>query len=133
MADFTLLNPKWNNDKIKEMFNVCDCALDNEDRFYYITNEGKLAYLETKATNKAETIARVFYTLGLLNSDREAKEQIACGIICGSKHIAEITCNDDDDDVDEMKAEAFRVILGSLIELSNEMKNKFRAMSDLLD
>ena len=130
MAEFTLLNPKWNNDKIKSEFRIADCALENEDRFYYVTNEGKLAYLETKATNKAETIARVFYTLGLLNSDREAKEQIACGIICGSKHLAEITCNDDED---YEKAEAIRVIAESIKELVDEMNAKFSALSDLLD
>lgn len=127
MAEFTLLNPKWDNNKIKEEFNVCDDALENEDRFYYITSEGKLAYLETKATNKAETIAKVFYTLGMLDSDRTAKEQISCGIICNRKHLNEVCTGDN------KKNEAIRVLAQDIKELVDEINDKFNAIADLID
>jgi hypothetical protein len=132
MADFTVLNPKWNDDKIKDAFGICDEALANEDRFYYITSEGKLAYLETKATNKASAIAKVFYTLGLLDSDRTAKEQISCGIICNKKHLQEV-CTDGCYGNDEMKAEAIKVLAQDIKELVDEINNKFEAMANLMD
>lgn len=127
MADFTVLNPKWNNDEIKNTFGICDEALANEDRFYYITSEGKLAYLETKATNKASAIAKVFYTLGLLDSDRTAKEQISCGIICNSKHLSQVCCDNDE------KREAIKVLAQDIKELVDEINNKFEAMANLMD
>lgn len=126
MAEFTLLSPKWDNDKIKEMFDVCDSALENEDRFYYITSEDKLAYLETKATNKAATIAKVFYTLGMLDSDRTAKEQIACGIVCNKKHMEQVMA-------DSLKAETIKVLTDDIKSLVDEINDKFNALSDLMD
>lgn len=127
MADFTVLNPKWNDDKIKDAFGLCDEALVNEDRFYYITSEGKLAYLETKATNKASAIAKVFYTLGMLDSDRTAKEQISCGIICNSKHLNQVCCDNDE------KNEAIKVLAQDIKELVDEINNKFEAIANLMD
>jgi len=126
MAEFTLLSPKWDNDKIKEMFDVCDSALENEDRFYYITSEDKLAYLETKATNKAATIAKVFYTLGMLDSDRTAKEQIACGIVCNKKHMEQVMG-------DSLKAETIKVLANDIKSLVDEINDKFEALSNLMD
>lgn len=126
MAEFTLLSPKWDNDKIKEMFNICDEVLDNEDRFYYITSEDKLAYLETKATNKAATIAKVFYTLGMLDSDRTAKEQISCGIVCNKKHMEQVM-------VDSLKAETIKVLANDIKSLVDEINDKFEALSNLMD
>lgn len=127
MAEFTVLSPKWDNNKIKTMFNICDEVLDNEDRFYYITSEDKLAYLETKATNKAATIAKVFYTLGMLDSDRTAKEQIACGIVCNKKHLNDICCDNDE------KSEAIKVVTESIKELVDEINDKFNMLADLMD
>lgn len=131
MADFTTLNPKWNNDKIKEMFGISDEALANEDRFYYITSEDKLAYLETKATNKAATIAKVYYTLGLLNSDREAKEEIASGIICNKKHLQEV-CTDGCYGNNELKQEAIRVLADDVSSLFDEIIDKMNSIRELL-
>ena len=131
MADFTTLNPKWNNDKIKEMFGISDDALANEDRFYYITNEDKLAYLETKATNKAATIAKVYYTLGLLDSDREAKEEIASGIICNKKHLQEV-CTDGCYGDNELKQEAIRVLADDVSSLFDEIIDKMNSIRELL-
>lgn len=131
MADFTTLNPKWNNDKIKDMFGISDEALANEDRFYYITSEDKLAYLETKATNKAATIAKVYYTLGLLNSDREAKEEIANGIICNKKHLQEV-CTDGCYGGNELKQEAIRVLADDISGLFDEIIEKMNSIRELL-
>jgi hypothetical protein len=131
MADFTTLNPKWNNDKIKEMFGISDDALANSDRFYYITSEDKLAYLETKATNKASTIANVYYTLGLLDSDRQAKEQIASGIICNKKHLQEV-CTDGCYGDNELKQEAIRVLADDISGLFDEIIDKMNSIKDLL-
>lgn len=131
MADFTTLNPKWNNDKIKEMFGISDEALANEERFYYITSEDKLAYLETKATNKAATIAKVYYTLGLLNSDREAKEEIASGIICNKKHMQEV-CTDGCYGDNELKQEAIRVLADDISGLFDEIIDKMNSIRELL-
>lgn len=128
MAEFTVLNTKWNNDKIKDMFNVSDDVLNNEDRFYYITSEGKLAYLETKATNKAETIAKVFYTLGMIDSDRTAKEQIACGIICCKDHLNKIIASSNN-----IKYECVRVLANDIKELVDEINDKFETLSELLN
>ena len=131
MADFTTLNPKWNNDKIKEMFGISDEALANEDRFYYITSEDKLAYLETKATNKAATIAKVYYTLGLLDSDREAKEEIASGIICNKKHLQEV-CTDGCYGDNELKQEAIRVLADDVSSLFDEIIDNMNSIRELL-
>lgn len=126
MAEFTLLSPKWDNYKIKYKFGICDEALANEDRFYYITSEDKLAYLETKATNKAATIAKVFYTLGMLDSDRTAKEQIACGIVCNKKHMEQVMA-------DSLKADTIKVLTDDIKSLVEEINNKFNALSNLID
>lgn len=131
MADFTTLNPKWNNDKIKDMFGISDEALANEDRFYYITSEDKLAYLETKATNKAGVVAKVFYTLGLMDSDRQAKEEIASGIICNKKHLQDV-CTDSCYGDNELKQEAIRVLADDVSELFDEIIDKMNSIKDLL-
>ena len=113
MVEFNTLKPNWNNSKIKEMFRIDDCAL-NSERFYYITSEGKLAYIEPRAMNTAEAIAKVFYTLGLIDSERQAKEQIACGIVVNSKHLNELQAN-------AMKSEAKQVLKNDIHDLLCEV------------
>ena len=96
MAELNLLKVNWNNDAIKDAYNISDEAL-NSDNFYYITSEGKLAFIEKKANNSAEKIAKVFYTLGLLDENRVAKDKIACGIICNKKHVERVKATETDD------------------------------------
>ena len=125
MVDFNTLNPKWDNSRIKEQFGIGDDAVNCEDKFYYITSENKLAYLEAKADNSANTIAKVLYTLGLLESNRVAKDAIACGIICNGKHLSRLQES-------AMKDEAKTVLKDDICDLLQEIADKIDALRNLM-
>lgn len=125
MVEFNTLKPNWDNSKIKQMFGIDDNALDSE-RFYYITSEGKLAYIEPRVMNTAEAIAKVFYTLGLMDSERQAKEQIACGIVVNSKHLNELQAS-------AMKSEAKQVLKDGIAELLDRVEDLLDEVSDKVD
>lgn len=125
MVEFNTLKPNWNNSVIKDTFSISDEVL-NSERFYYITSEGKLAYIEPRVMNTAEAIAKVFYTLGMLNSDRVAKEQIACGIVCNSKHLNELQEK-------SLKCEAKQVLKDDIAELLDQVENLLDEVSDKVD
>lgn len=131
MASFNTLNPNWDNSKIKEMFNLSDEVL-NGKRFYYITSEGKLAYIEERVMNTAETIAKVFYTLGLLNSERTAKEQIACGIVCSAKHLNELQEHSFKEEEKRVLRDDIDDLVGQVNELLEEIKDKMETLDDLM-
>ena len=130
MVEFNTLKPNWNNDKIKQKFGISDDVL-NGDRFYYITSEGKLAYIEPRVMNTAEAIAKVFYTLGLMDSDRVAKEQIACGIVCNSKHLNELQQKSLKEEAKQVLRDDINELLNNIDDLLDEINDKVSALRDL--
>ena len=130
MVSFNTLNPNWDNSKIKAMFRIDDEAL-NSERFYYITSEGKLAYIEPRVMNTAESIAKVFYTLGLMDSERTAKEQIACGIVCSAKHLNELQEKSFKDEAKKVLHEDIHELLCGIGQMLVEIGDKLDSIDNM--
>lgn len=142
MISFNNYDPHFSNDSIKESFGICDEVINDADVFYYITKDGKLAYIETKAMNKAIDIAKVLYTLGMLNSNRKASHEIQCGTIINHSHLSRLKAETSvieeqkkkiEDDVDmELKREAMKVLMESIQDLKQKLKDQTESISKLI-
>ena len=131
MVEFNTLKPNWNDSVMRDLFGIGNEVLNDDSKFYYITSEGKLAYIEARAGNSAESIARVFYTLGLLDSDRKAKEQIACGIVCNSKHFHELQAKAYKCEAKQVLKDDINELIDRISDLLDEVSDKANALRDL--